>query len=324
MQEAVPVATEPVECLCAHGKCDEGKSTCNGYFCESGWSGPNCDTPDSRNDDAPIVHAEQQKDVTPDGVYRPQAEGDELKTIHEEDKIHAEAVKVEKELAEEEKKEQLAEKKREESEGHHQEDRGQKQRDDRKKRREEAEAMPTHSSHYKSQESDQGVHHAKRIDDEPHQTEHSSNAHPSPEVSLHQSGQPGEEKAANRSFTTTVLGGVALIVGVCYLLAQRGVKLSLPAGSAPKYGRIQRDRANDSDGEEEGDDPAARRKMLELSEFGGQKQTGPQSRKSKGRSGVAPSAPSAQWSEEPSSTQYPGQSFNDPSSAGGYDDQAAQ
>jgi len=94
-------------------------------------------------------------------------------------------------------------------------------------------------------------------------------------------------------------------------MAKRGVKLPLPSGSAPKYGRIQRDRANDSDGEDEGDDPTARRKMLELSEFGGQKQTGPQSRKSKGKSGVAPSAPTGQWSEEPS-TQNP--------SSGGYDD----
>jgi hypothetical protein len=35
---------EKVECLCVHGGCREGEATCDGA-CESGWSGPHCDTP---------------------------------------------------------------------------------------------------------------------------------------------------------------------------------------------------------------------------------------------------------------------------------------
>jgi hypothetical protein len=34
-----------VKCECAHGVCLDGKSTCS--RCDSGWSGSNCDTPDS-------------------------------------------------------------------------------------------------------------------------------------------------------------------------------------------------------------------------------------------------------------------------------------
>lgn len=39
-----PVETIEVQCLCAHGPCRQGQSTCSGR-CDSGWTGPHCDTP---------------------------------------------------------------------------------------------------------------------------------------------------------------------------------------------------------------------------------------------------------------------------------------
>ena len=35
-----------------------------------------------RNEEYGYVHTEQKKDYTQDGLYRPQATGDELKTVH--------------------------------------------------------------------------------------------------------------------------------------------------------------------------------------------------------------------------------------------------
>lgn len=77
----MPVEKQPVKCLCAHGPCNEGQETCNGR-CDKGWTGPHCDTPQVRNEEYGYVHTDQKKDYTKDGLYRPEATGDELKTVH--------------------------------------------------------------------------------------------------------------------------------------------------------------------------------------------------------------------------------------------------
>jgi len=58
-----------VKCLCVHGKCKEGESECHGG-CDSGWSGPHCDTPNEEKLDN--VNVDQGKDFTQDGLYKPQ------------------------------------------------------------------------------------------------------------------------------------------------------------------------------------------------------------------------------------------------------------
>lgn len=92
----------------------------------------------------------------------------------------------------------------------------------------------------------------------------------------------------SRHFSITALLVLGLVVGVVYALGQMGVRFSLPlgasAGGQRRYGPLHRDPAADSDGEDDGDDPAARRKMLELSSFGsGAGRTGPQSRRARGQ-----------------------------------------
>ena len=85
IEELVPPEKKEVKCLCAHGPCHEGQETCSGR-CDSGWTGPHCDTPLVRNEKVGIVHTEPTKDYTKDGFYRPQAAGDELKTVHSSNK----------------------------------------------------------------------------------------------------------------------------------------------------------------------------------------------------------------------------------------------
>ena len=81
---------------------------------------------------------------------------------------------------------------------------------------------------------------------------------------------------------------MALIVGICYYMGKKGIKIPIPGAAPPKYGRLGgRDRGADSDQEDEDDDNAARKKMLELSEFA-PKQPGPAQRKGRGK-GVEPS-----------------------------------
>jgi len=58
-----------VKCLCVHGKCKEGESECHGG-CDSGWSGPHCDTPNKEKLDN--VNVDQGKDFTQDSLYKPQ------------------------------------------------------------------------------------------------------------------------------------------------------------------------------------------------------------------------------------------------------------
>jgi hypothetical protein len=117
------------------------------------------------------------------------------------------------------------------------------------------------------------------------------------------------EEKASHSFTMNFIGGMAILIGACYYMAKNGIKISLPGSAPPKYGRLGADRAGDSDQDDEGDDPAARRRMLELSEFA-PKQTGPSQRKVKGKGIVEPSS---QWqSEEPSTvSEYPRATFTD-------------
>jgi len=162
---------------------------------------------------------------------------------------------------------------------------------------------------------------AKKIEDDSEGKHHSSSwgypTQPSAEpLRLQDQGAPHAETQdkASHSFTVHALGGLAVIVGVCYYMGKNGVKIPIPGSGPPKYGRLQgRDRGADSDPDDEGDDPAARRRMLELSEFTPAKQTGPSQRKGRGKSGVSP-APSAQWaSEEPSTvSEYPRATFTDP------------
>jgi len=63
-----------------------------------------------------------------------------------------------------------------------------------------------------------------------------------------------------------------------------GVRVPAPWASPARqsrYGPLHRDPAADSDGEEDGDDPTARRRILELSSFGSSA-SGPKSRRQKG------------------------------------------
>lgn len=65
MQEA---AKDQVECLCVHGTCMKGESKCN--RCDSGWSGPHCDTP-TTDETLQAVNQNEKKDFTDDGLYQP-------------------------------------------------------------------------------------------------------------------------------------------------------------------------------------------------------------------------------------------------------------
>ena len=69
-QEQAPLK---VECQCVHGTCPEGESRCSS--CESGWTGPNCDTPTDA--ERHQVNRNGKRDYTGDGLYRPQQISDQ-------------------------------------------------------------------------------------------------------------------------------------------------------------------------------------------------------------------------------------------------------
>lgn len=60
---------EKVECLCVHGTCNEGQSTCRG--CESGWTGTHCDVPSAT---PAMVNKNKKKDYT-SADLRPKDDG---------------------------------------------------------------------------------------------------------------------------------------------------------------------------------------------------------------------------------------------------------
>lgn len=71
-----------------------------------------------------------------------------------------------------------------------------------------------------------------------------------------------------------------------------GVRVPAPWASPARqsrYGPLHRDPAADSDGEDDSDDPAARRRILELSSFGNDR-SGPKSRRQKGNAMASISA----------------------------------
>jgi hypothetical protein len=65
---AAAEAAKKVECLCVHGTCREGESSC-GRSCDSGWTGTYCDVP--RSDSQTHVNKNKNRDYTKDGLYRP-------------------------------------------------------------------------------------------------------------------------------------------------------------------------------------------------------------------------------------------------------------
>ena len=67
----------PIKCLCVHGKCRKGESTCEGP-CERGWSGKHCDTPSAEK--LKSVIADVSRDFTRDGLYRPKQISEDRKT----------------------------------------------------------------------------------------------------------------------------------------------------------------------------------------------------------------------------------------------------
>lgn len=61
---------KPVKCLCVHGKCREGQSTCDGN-CDKGWIGDNCEIP-FEVEKLKNVNKNKKKDISKDGGYKPQ------------------------------------------------------------------------------------------------------------------------------------------------------------------------------------------------------------------------------------------------------------
>lgn len=228
LEKEKPEEPKKVECLCGHGGCREGESTCSGR-CPSGWSGPHCDTPDSSR--MSQVNRDQAKDYTKDGLYRPQAITEQHAAAQD-----AQQFKAAKKIADE-----------------------------------------APSGH-------QSSHHHTPPGSEP-QSSFGAEEVPTTTPASETSAAVGED---SRHFSITALLVLGLVVGVVYALGQMGVRFSLPfgasAGGQRRYGPLHRDPAADSDGEDDGDDPAARRKMLELSSFGsGAGGAGPQSRRVRGQ-----------------------------------------
>lgn len=107
----------------------------------------------------------------------------------------------------------------------------------------------------------------------------------------------------------TALLVLGLVVGVFYALGQLGVRVPVPWGSPAsgqvRYGQLRRDAAADSDGEDDRDDPAARRRMLELSTFEPEK-GGPRNRRGKGNALASISAEETQSSQNRENLQKTG------------------
>jgi len=64
---------QSVRCLCVHGSgCNVGEHECAGS-CESGWTGPYCDTPkdEALYSNVQVGANRNKKDYTGDGLYRP-------------------------------------------------------------------------------------------------------------------------------------------------------------------------------------------------------------------------------------------------------------
>jgi len=85
--------------------------------------------------------------------------------------------------------------------------------------------------------------------------------------------EPTEEKTGT-SFSNIVMG--AVVLGLIWAVYEGHIALPCPSKRPnKKYGPVSgRDQGADSD--DDGDDPTARRRMMELSSFGPKKTGGPQ------------------------------------------------
>lgn len=68
-EEQKEAAKEAVPCQCVHGTCAVGSLMCS--HCDSGWTGPHCDTP-TTDETTRNVNQNEKKDYTDDGLYQPQ------------------------------------------------------------------------------------------------------------------------------------------------------------------------------------------------------------------------------------------------------------
>lgn len=217
--EIAAVEEKEVKCLCVHGSCNEGESSCNGG-CENGWTGTYCDTPVA-GPELEHVNKNPENDVTKDGLYRPQQISDQRMTGPAKGKAAASI--PDEEYSHESETPIRAHKIEDTTEGH------------------------------------DGHHHEASS----HEHHSGSSDH------SHEHGKGSSEEEG--WFTSTNLMILVIAAAVLYAAAPAGLSASsclrLWKQAPRKYRPLSGQEAADSDGDDEGDDPTARRRMLEMSSF---------------------------------------------------------